>query len=113
MSVRLPIYLFLSVSIYLSIYLAGCLFVSVSPHFCLSLQLSVCLSLTAPEDKVVKVYEKGKRPNSDGCFVEEDNKMYPSGSVWHPYVQPFGYMKCIACTCVVSAEHVIPTTDYT
>lgn len=57
---------------------------------------------SAVEEKVVTYYEKKNRPSLKGCYVKRDRKVYPAGAVWHPYVQPFGYMRCHACTCMVS-----------
>lgn len=57
---------------------------------------------SAVEEKVVTYYEKKNRPSLQGCYVKRDRKVYPAGAVWHPYVQPFGYMRCHACTCMVS-----------
>ena len=54
------------------------------------------------EEKIVIHYEKKNRPSLKGCYVKRDRKVYPVGTVWHPFVQPFGYMKCHACTCMVS-----------
>lgn len=58
--------------------------------------------LAALEEKVVIYYEKKKRPSLKGCYVKRDRKVYPENAVWHPFVQPFGYMRCHACTCMVS-----------
>lgn len=58
--------------------------------------------LSAIEEKVVRYYEKRQRPSLKGCYVKRDRKVYPVGAVWYPYVQPFGYMRCHACTCLVS-----------
>uniref|UniRef100_A0AAZ3SAV5 Chordin n=1 Tax=Oncorhynchus tshawytscha TaxID=74940 RepID=A0AAZ3SAV5_ONCTS len=34
-----------------------------------------------------------------GCYFEGDQKMHAPGSTWHPFVPPFGYIKCALCTC--------------
>ena len=59
-------------------------------------------TFSSTEDKVVIYYEKKNRPSIKGCYVKRDRKVYPAGAVWHPFVQPFGYMRCHACTCLVS-----------
>lgn len=61
-------------------------------------------SFSAVEEKVVIYYEKKNRPSMKGCYVKRDRKVYPAGAVWHPFVQPFGYMRCHACTCLVSGR---------
>uniref|UniRef100_A0A4W5PND7 Chordin n=1 Tax=Hucho hucho TaxID=62062 RepID=A0A4W5PND7_9TELE len=33
------------------------------------------------------------------CYFEGDQKMHAPGSTWHPFVPPFGYIKCALCTC--------------
>ena len=60
----------------------------------------------AVEEKVVIYYEKKNRPSMKGCYVKRDRKVYPAGAVWHPFVQPFGYMRCHACTCLVSGRTI-------
>uniref|UniRef100_A0A673YCD5 Chordin n=1 Tax=Salmo trutta TaxID=8032 RepID=A0A673YCD5_SALTR len=35
----------------------------------------------------------------EGCYFEGDQKMHAPGSTWHPFVPPFGYIKCALCTC--------------
>lgn len=69
------------------------------PHIC-------CPVCPAVEEKVVVYYEKKKRPSLKGCYVKRDRKVYPTGAVWHPYVQPFGYMRCHACTCMQKNEDI-------
>ncbi|KAM7425845.1 hypothetical protein ABFA07_022776 [Porites harrisoni] len=63
------------------------------PHSC-------CPVCPALEEKVVIYYEKKRRPSVKGCYVKRDRKVYPANAVWHPFVQPFGYMRCHACTCM-------------
>lgn len=31
--------------------------------------------------------------------------MHAPGTVWHPFVPPFGYIKCAVCTCKVRLYH--------
>jgi len=71
----------------------------VLPHLC-------CPVCPAVEERVVIYYEKKKRPSLKGCYVKRDRKVYPAGAVWHPYVQPFGYMRCHACTCLENTEDI-------
>lgn len=40
-----------------------------------------------------------------GCYFEGDQKMHAPGTTWHPFVPPFGYIKCAVCTCKV--KHTI------
>ena len=63
--------------------------------------------LAALEEKVVIYYEKKRRPSVKGCYVKRDRKVYPENAVWHPFVQPFGYMRCHACTCMVSGSRLL------
>ncbi|XP_072021429.1 chordin-like [Amphiura filiformis] len=37
---------------------------------------------------------------TEGCFFEGDKKLHRVGSQWHPFVPPFGYIKCALCTCM-------------
>ncbi|KAL9971414.1 hypothetical protein ACROYT_G023934 [Oculina patagonica] len=69
------------------------------PHLC-------CPVCPAVEEKVVIYYEKKNRPSMKGCYVKRDRKVYPAGAVWHPFVQPFGYMRCHACTCLAKSEDI-------
>lgn len=69
------------------------------PHLC-------CPVCPAIEEKVVRYYEKRQRPSLKGCYVKRDRKVYPVGAVWYPYVQPFGYMRCHACTCLKKSEEI-------
>lgn len=72
------------------------------PHLC-------CPVCPATEEKVVIYYEKKNRPSIKGCYVKRDRKVYPAGAVWHPFVQPFGYMRCHACTCLAKSEEITCT----
>ena len=38
---------------------------------------------------------------SRGCYFEGDKQYHAYGSMWHPYLPPFGYMLCTLCTCSV------------
>ncbi|MGH0169108.1 UNVERIFIED_CONTAM: hypothetical protein FKN15_076262 [Acipenser sinensis] len=47
-----------------------------------------------------KKQEKGiKQTEKAGCYFEGDRKIHPPGTTWHPFVPPFGYIKCAVCTC--------------
>uniref|UniRef100_A0A4W5PCF8 Chordin n=1 Tax=Hucho hucho TaxID=62062 RepID=A0A4W5PCF8_9TELE len=50
---------------------------------CMSVCVLLCLNRIHPE----------------GCYFEGDQKMHAPGSTWHPFVPPFGYIKCALCTC--------------
>lgn len=39
-----------------------------------------------------------------GCYFEGDQKMHAPGTTWHPFVPPFGYIKCAVCTCKVKSH---------
>uniref|UniRef100_A0A672Z8R9 Chordin n=1 Tax=Sphaeramia orbicularis TaxID=375764 RepID=A0A672Z8R9_9TELE len=41
-----------------------------------------------------------------GCYFEGDQKMHAPGTTWHPFVPPFGYIKCAVCTCRGSTGEV-------
>uniref|UniRef100_A0A4W6BUH9 Chordin n=1 Tax=Lates calcarifer TaxID=8187 RepID=A0A4W6BUH9_LATCA len=41
-----------------------------------------------------------------GCYFEGDQKMHAPGTTWHPFVPPFGYIKCAVCTCKGSTGEV-------
>ena len=36
-----------------------------------------------------------------GCNLNSDT-FYRAGSIWHPYIAPFGFDKCTVCSCLVS-----------
>ena len=38
------------------------------------------------------------------CFFEGDKRHHRVGTVFHPYVMPFGYQKCAVCSCSVSGR---------
>uniref|UniRef100_A0A4W5PHH9 Chordin n=1 Tax=Hucho hucho TaxID=62062 RepID=A0A4W5PHH9_9TELE len=69
-----------------------------------------CSRTIQPEDKCCPVCLERKDPKDmkapemldehpEGCYFEGDQKMHAPGSTWHPFVPPFGYIKCALCTC--------------
>ena len=34
-----------------------------------------------------------------GCFFEGDKQFHRAGTVWHPYLPPFGFSRCTTCSC--------------
>ncbi|KAJ8367846.1 hypothetical protein SKAU_G00078740 [Synaphobranchus kaupii] len=50
------------------------------------------------DSKDVKALEKLEE-HPEGCYFEGDQKMHAPGTTWHPFVPPFGYIKCAVCTC--------------
>ncbi|XP_068441938.1 chordin [Clinocottus analis] len=42
----------------------------------------------------------------EGCYFEGDQKMHAPGTTWHPFVPPFGFIKCAVCTCKGSSGEV-------
>uniref|UniRef100_A0A7N6BIH4 Chordin n=1 Tax=Anabas testudineus TaxID=64144 RepID=A0A7N6BIH4_ANATE len=40
------------------------------------------------------------------CYFEGDQKIHAPGTTWHPFVPPFGYIKCAVCTCKGSTGEV-------
>lgn len=46
-----------------------------------------------------------------GCYFEGDQKMHAPGTTWHPFVPPFGYIKCAVCTCKVKHTSINPLTS--
>uniref|UniRef100_A0A8C9WM04 Chordin n=1 Tax=Scleropages formosus TaxID=113540 RepID=A0A8C9WM04_SCLFO len=40
------------------------------------------------------------------CYFEGDQKLHAPGTTWHPFVPPFGYIKCAVCTCKGSTGEV-------
>nr|XP_055053605.1 chordin isoform X1 [Misgurnus anguillicaudatus] len=58
------------------------------------------------ETKEKAVVEKVDQPNQEGCYFEGDQKMHAPGTTWHPFVPPFGYIKCAVCTCKGSTGEV-------
>uniref|UniRef100_A0AAQ6A4W7 Chordin n=1 Tax=Amphiprion ocellaris TaxID=80972 RepID=A0AAQ6A4W7_AMPOC len=57
-----------------------------------------CSRTIQPDDKCC--------PVCDGCYFEGDQKMHAPGTTWHPFVPPFGYIKCAVCTCKGSTGEV-------
>ncbi|XP_017347036.1 chordin isoform X1 [Ictalurus punctatus] len=82
----------------------------------------MCPALTCPhtyqpEDKCCPECDERKVPREltsaekveehpEGCYFEGDQKMHAPGTVWHPFVPPFGYIKCAVCTCKGSTGEV-------
>lgn len=33
------------------------------------------------------------------CYFEGDKRFHRAGTTWHPYVPPFGFIRCAVCTC--------------
>ncbi|XP_036393329.1 chordin [Megalops cyprinoides] len=69
-----------------------------------------CARTIQPEDKCCPVCDERKEPKDvkalekvdehpEGCYFEGDQKMHAPGTTWHPFVPPFGYIKCAVCTC--------------
>uniref|UniRef100_A0A3B4A709 Chordin n=1 Tax=Periophthalmus magnuspinnatus TaxID=409849 RepID=A0A3B4A709_9GOBI len=63
----------------------------------------VCDDRREPKD--MKATEKATE-NPEGCYFEGDQKMHAPGTTWHPFVPPFGYIKCAICTCKGSTGEV-------
>lgn len=72
--------------------------------------LLTCSRTIQPEDKCCPVCDERKEPKDmkaperldehpEGCYFEGDQKMHAPGTTWHPFVPPFGYIKCAVCTC--------------
>uniref|UniRef100_W5MQW8 Chordin n=1 Tax=Lepisosteus oculatus TaxID=7918 RepID=W5MQW8_LEPOC len=69
-----------------------------------------CKQTVQPEDKCCPVCEETRESKDikssekseehpEGCYFEGDQKMHAPGTTWHPFVPPFGYIKCAICTC--------------
>jgi len=69
-----------------------------------------CPHTLQPEDKCCPVCDESKdqkdskaaqkpEEHPEGCYFEGDQKMHAPGTSWHPFVPPFGYIKCAVCTC--------------
>ncbi|XP_062900926.1 chordin [Mobula hypostoma] len=75
------------------------------PIICLPLN---CTDIVHVEDKCCPVcQDKTKAKDeketgidqAEGCYFDGDRKWHPAGTTWHPFVPPFGYVKCAVCTC--------------
>ncbi|CAH1773701.1 unnamed protein product [Owenia fusiformis] len=44
--------------------------------------------------------------SSETCYFNGDQRRHRVGTIWHPYVPPFGYVKCALCSCVPGADEV-------
>uniref|UniRef100_A0A673YCR4 Chordin n=1 Tax=Salmo trutta TaxID=8032 RepID=A0A673YCR4_SALTR len=67
-----------------------------------------CSRTIQPDDKCCPMCRKNSKDmkaperldeHPEGCYFEGDQKMHAPGSTWHPFVPPFGYIKCALCTC--------------
>uniref|UniRef100_A0A8C5HPF8 Chordin n=1 Tax=Gouania willdenowi TaxID=441366 RepID=A0A8C5HPF8_GOUWI len=76
-----------------------------------------CSRVVQPEDECCPVCDERKEPKDmksperveehpEGCYFEGDQKMHAPGTTWHPFVPPFGYIKCAVCTCKGSTGEV-------
>uniref|UniRef100_A0A3Q3FU86 Chordin n=1 Tax=Labrus bergylta TaxID=56723 RepID=A0A3Q3FU86_9LABR len=77
-----------------------------------------CTRTIQPEDKCCPICDGEKKEpkdmkaperieeNPEGCYFEGDQKMHAPGTTWHPFVPPFGYIKCAVCTCKGSSGEV-------
>uniref|UniRef100_A0A671Y9U3 Chordin n=1 Tax=Sparus aurata TaxID=8175 RepID=A0A671Y9U3_SPAAU len=76
-----------------------------------------CSRTIQPEDKCCPICDERKEPKDmkapervdellEGCYFEGDQKMHAPGTTWHPFVPPFGYIKCAVCTCKGSSGEV-------
>uniref|UniRef100_A0A3Q0RUK2 Chordin n=1 Tax=Amphilophus citrinellus TaxID=61819 RepID=A0A3Q0RUK2_AMPCI len=82
----------------------------------------ICPALTCsrtikPEGKCCPICDERKEPKDmkapervdehpEGCYFEGDQKMHAPGTTWHPFVPPFGYIKCAVCSCKGSTGEV-------
>ncbi|KAG1927791.1 chordin [Pimephales promelas] len=76
-----------------------------------------CPHTLQPEDQCCPVCDEKKEikettavekieEDPEGCYFEGDQKMHAPGTTWHPFVPPFGYIKCAVCTCKGSTGEV-------
>ncbi|XP_076850552.1 chordin [Brachyhypopomus gauderio] len=75
-----------------------------------------CPHTYQPENKCCPVCDERRAPKEissekleehpEGCYFEGDQKMHAPGTKWHPFVPPFGYIKCAMCTCKGSTGEV-------
>ncbi|XP_039621085.1 chordin [Polypterus senegalus] len=73
-----------------------------------------CTQVVHPEDKCCPVCAEKKETKQiekseehlAGCYFEGDRKIHAPGTTWHPFVPPFGYIKCAVCTCKGSTGEV-------
>ncbi|XP_019637865.1 PREDICTED: chordin-like [Branchiostoma belcheri] len=43
---------------------------------------------------------------TEGCYFDGDKKFHSYDEEWHPYVPPFGYIKCAICVCEKGTNQV-------
>lgn len=44
-----------------------------------------------------------RKADGRGCHFGEDSFFHPAGSKWHPYIPPYGFSRCVVCTCQESS----------
>uniref|UniRef100_A0AAX7SN02 Chordin n=1 Tax=Astatotilapia calliptera TaxID=8154 RepID=A0AAX7SN02_ASTCA len=71
----------------------------------------ICPALTCsrtikPEGKCCPICDGDNPFSLSGCYFEGDQKMHAPGTTWHPFVPPFGYIKCAVCSCKGSTGEV-------
>uniref|UniRef100_A0A8C1C677 Chordin n=1 Tax=Cyprinus carpio carpio TaxID=630221 RepID=A0A8C1C677_CYPCA len=65
-----------------------------------------CPHTIQPEDQCCPICDEKVEEDPEGCYFEGDQKMHAPGTTWHPFVPPFGYIKCAVCTCKGSTGEV-------
>uniref|UniRef100_A0A7N6AIZ6 Chordin n=1 Tax=Anabas testudineus TaxID=64144 RepID=A0A7N6AIZ6_ANATE len=64
-----------------------------------------CSRTVQPQDNCCPVCD-GEIVRDCSCYFEGDQKIHAPGTTWHPFVPPFGYIKCAVCTCKGSTGEV-------
>jgi len=76
-------------------------------HFSISFLYSISLSIPSLSLYSISLSLSSLHPSLSGCYFEGDQKMHAPGTTWHPFVPPFGFIKCAVCTCKVQNKYII------
>ena len=61
-----------------------------------------CANPIIPEGECCSTCSDIQPNGSSYCEYEGDGRKHLAGTTWHPYIPPWGFMRCAICTCPVS-----------
>ena len=63
-----------------------------------------CANPIIPEGECCSTCSDIQPNGSSYCEYEGDGRKHLAGTTWHPYIPPWGFMRCAICTCPVSFQ---------